>query len=215
MTDQSFTLLRVPRPKTVDDRAVLDAAIGVIDRAGPGGLTLGAVAREVGLAPATLVQRFASKRGLLLAIARRGAEHGGSSLREARRRHRSPLRALVAGLLDQSSGVASPEAMANQLAFLQIDLSDPEFHELALAHFAAVRAEIEAILAAAIQAGELVPQDTSRLAQAVQTTYNGALITWGIYRKGRLDTWLRRELDTLLEPHRRRAHFGTPRSDAP
>ena len=194
----------MPRPKTVDDRAVLDAAIGVIDRAGPAGLTLGALAREVGLAPATLVQRFASKRGLLLAIARRGAQDGGSSLREVRRRHRSPLRALVAGLVEMSSGVASPEALANQLAFLQIDLSDPEFHELALAHFAAVRAEIEAILRVAIEAGELVPQDTSRLAQAVQTTYNGALITWGIYRKGRLDTWLRRELETLLQPHRRR-----------
>ena len=194
----------MPRPKTIDDAAVLDAAVRVIDRAGPAGLTFGAVAAEVGLAPATLIQRFESKRGLLLAIARRAADGAGASLREAARRHRSPLRALTAGLVDMSSRVASPEAMANQLAFLQIDLSDPEFHRLALAHTAAVREEIQTILADAVAAGELSSDDTARLAQAVQTTYNGALITWGIYRRGRLATWLRRELETLLAPHRPR-----------
>ena len=194
-------LLEMPRPKTVDDAAVLDAAVRVVDRAGPGGLTFGAVAKEVGLAPATLIQRFESKRGLLLAIARRGAEGAGASLGEAARRHRSPLRALTAGLVDMSSGVASPEAMANQLAFLQIDLSDPDFHELALAHTSTVRDQIEVILERAVAAGELATADTARLAQAVQTTYNGALITWGIYRRGRLATWLRRELETLLAPH--------------
>src|SRR5918998_1665319 len=101
----------MPRPRTVDDGAVLDAAMRVVDRHGPAGLTLATVAREVGLAPATLVQRFESKRGLLLAIARRGAEDAGSSLRDARRRHRSPLKALEAGLTAMSASVASPEAL--------------------------------------------------------------------------------------------------------
>ena len=192
----------MPRPKTVDDDAVLDAAVRVVDRGGPGSLTLAAVAREVGLAPATLIQRFDSKRGLLLAIARRAADGGGLRLREAARRQRSPLRALVSGLVAMSSGVASPEAMANQLAFLQIDLSDPEFHELALKHATAMRAAIDELLDAAVAAGEIRTPDTARLAQAVQTTYNGAMITWGIYRRGRLDRWLRRELDTLLAPYR-------------
>ena len=192
----------MPRPKTVDDEAVLDAAVRVIDRGGPGELTLAAVAREVGLAPATLVQRFKSKRGLLLAIAGRGAADAGAALRDAAARRRSPLRALVAGLVESSAGVASPETMANQLAFLQIDLSEPDFHQLALAHATAVRREIRRLLDAAVEAGELAASDTARLAQAVQTTYNGALITWAIYRKGRLETWLRRELDTLLAPHR-------------
>jgi AcrR family transcriptional regulator len=194
--------LAMPRPKTVADDAVLDAAVRVIDRGGPGELTLAAVAREVGLAPATLLQRFRSKRGLLLAIARRGSDSAGSSLREATKRHRSPLRALVAGLVNMSSRVTSPETMANHLAFLQIDLSDPEFHQLALAYTTMVREEIKTLLDAAVEAGELDATDTSRLAQSVQTTHSGARITWAIYRKGRLDAWLRRELDTLLAPYR-------------
>ncbi|HVL95662.1 MAG TPA: helix-turn-helix domain-containing protein [Solirubrobacteraceae bacterium] len=192
----------MPRPKTVDDDAVLAAAMRVIDRGGPAKLTLEAVAREVGLSPATLVQRFRSKRGLLLAVAGRGSGSAGDALRDAARRHRSPLRALAAGLVSMSSSVSSPEVLANQLAFLQIDLSDPEFHALALEHTRAVRAEINALLDSAVEAGELPPTDTPRLAQAVQTTYNGALITWAIYRQGRLETWLRRELDALLEPYR-------------
>jgi AcrR family transcriptional regulator len=196
--------LAMPRPKTVDDDAVLDAALRVIDRGGPGELTLAAVAREVGLAPATLLQRFQSKRGLLLAINSRGSDSAGSSLREATKRHRSPLRALVAGLVNMSSRVTSPETMANHLAFLQIDLSDPEFHQLALAYTTTVREEIKRLLDAAVEAGELDATDTSRLAQSVQTTHSGARITWAIYRKGRLDTWLRRELDTLLAPYRSR-----------
>ena len=194
--------LAMPRPKTVDDDAVLDAALRVIDRGGPGELTLAAVAREVGLAPATLLQRFQSKRGLLLAINSRGSDGAGSSLREATKRHRSPLRALVAGLVNMSSRVTSPETMANHLAFLQIDLSDPEFHQLALAYTTTVREEIKRLLDAAVEAGELEATDTSRLAQGVQTTHSGARITWAIYRKGRLDAWLRRELDTLLAPYR-------------
>jgi AcrR family transcriptional regulator len=202
MNAHSAILPAVPRPKTVDDDAVLDAAIRLIERGGPAAVTFSAVAAEVGLAPATLVQRFGSKRGLLLAVAHRGAADAAAPLREAAQRHRSPLKGLVAGLVRQSSSVASPEAVANSLAFLQIDLSDPDFHELALAHTEAVRGEITTALDAAVAAGELAHEDTGRLAQAVQTTYNGALITWAIYRKGRLETWLRRELDVLLAPHR-------------
>ena len=192
----------MPRPKTHDDDAVLDAAGRVIARAGPAGLTLAAVGEEVGLSAATLVQRFASKRGLLLAVARRGAADGGAPLREAARRSRSPLRALQNGLVRMSAFVSSPESMANQLAFLQIDLADPEFHALAHAHAVAVRDEIAVLLDAAVAADELAPCDTKRLAQAVQTTFNGALITWAIHRRGRVDGWVRRELETLLEPRR-------------
>ena len=192
----------MPRPKTIDDDAVLDAAARVIGRAGPAGLTLAAVGEEAGLSAATLVQRFSSKRGLLLAVAGRGAKTGGVSLRAAAERRRSPLRGLVEGLVDMSTFVSSPETMANQLAFLQVDLADPEFHALARGHAVAVRREIEALLEAAVAAGELTPTDTRKLAQAVQTTYNGALITWAIHRRGRVDTWMRRELETLLAPRR-------------
>ena len=60
------------RHRTLPDEQVIAAAARVIGRLGPARLTLADVAREAGLAPATLLQRFGSKRGLLLEVARAG-----------------------------------------------------------------------------------------------------------------------------------------------
>ena len=58
-----------PRPRAASDADILDATARAMARLGPARLTLADVAREAGLSPATLVQRFGSKRGLLLAVA--------------------------------------------------------------------------------------------------------------------------------------------------
>ena len=126
----------MPRPRTIGDDAVLDAAATLIGRVGPAKLTLAHVAAEAGLAPATLLQRFGSKRGLLLAVARRpvdlAAEFGAARAEEPAR-----LGALVAALVALTRTVRTPETLANSIAFLQLDLADPEFHTEALAFFAA------------------------------------------------------------------------------
>jgi AcrR family transcriptional regulator len=63
-----------PRPRQASDAEILAAALTAILRHGPVRLTLAHVAREAGLSPAALVQRFGSKRGLLLAVASGGPE---------------------------------------------------------------------------------------------------------------------------------------------
>jgi AcrR family transcriptional regulator len=193
----------MPRTKAIDDQAVLDAAFRAIGRHGPAALTLADVAVEVGLSPATLVQRFGSKRGLLLALAGRGADRAGAVLDGAAARHGSPVVALIEGLVTMGAAVESPETMANHLAFLQLDLSDPDFHELAVAHARGLRKAIRALLDSAVSAGELADTDTASLARRVQVVYNGALVTWAVYRSGRLSTWLRRELEGAVAPHLR------------
>ena len=57
----------MPRPRSVSDQDVLDRALGIIRRRGPAGLTFAILAKETGLAPATLVQRFGSKPALVQA----------------------------------------------------------------------------------------------------------------------------------------------------
>jgi AcrR family transcriptional regulator len=102
-------------------------------RLGPSRFTLAAVAKAVGLAPATLVQRFGSKRGLLLALAGPGAEDPTAGLlTRLRARFRSPLAQLRGFLAGFAVMAPSPDELANHLAFLQIDLTDPEFHRIAL-----------------------------------------------------------------------------------
>ena len=39
-------------------------------------------------------------------------------------------------------------------------------------------------------------------------TYNGALVTWAIHRKGTLGSWIRDEVGLLLAPYRLQAPTG-------
>src|SRR5262249_19053560 len=123
-----------PRPRTATDAELLDATARAVSRVGPSRLRLADVAAEAGVAPATLVQRFGSKRGLLLALARTGSTAEGEQMAAIRAAHPSPLDALRA-VADCLTGMApSPGELANHLAFLCIDLTDPDFHRYALEH---------------------------------------------------------------------------------
>jgi AcrR family transcriptional regulator len=192
-----------PRPRATTDEALLEATARAVARHGPARLTLAHVAAESGVAPPTLVQRFGSKRGLLLALARQGSELTGQQYAAIRRAHASPLDALFAVAACIAGMAATPEELANHLAFLSIDLTDPEFHQLALEQARAARGEIRALLDSAVKSRELKPCDTHKLARAVQVTFSGGLIAWAIERTGTAADWLRDDLNLLLEPYRR------------
>ena len=54
----------MPRPKTLPDSDVLEAALKIIHGGGPEALTFASLAKACGLSAATLVQRFGSKEDL-------------------------------------------------------------------------------------------------------------------------------------------------------
>ena len=192
-----------PRPRTVSDAQILEAAGRVIGRLGPSRFTLADVAADVGLAAATLVQRFGSKRGLMLALAASAVDSVDACFAAIRAAHRSPLAALRAAATHMASMVESPESLANHLAFLQLDLSDPEFHAHALANHRRTEAGYRALLDDAVAAGELTPVDTARLARAVSAVGGGSLIAWAIVREGAVAAFVRADVDTLLAAYRR------------
>ncbi|GGV20361.1 TetR family transcriptional regulator [Kitasatospora herbaricolor] len=190
------------RPRGVDDVVILRAAAEVIGRVGPAGFTLAAVAGEVGLVPGTLVQRFGSKRGLLLALADRSVADAAELSAGLRPEHPSALAALVAAQVGWAAPMATPESFANHLAFLCTDLTDPQLHERALAVHRAQRGVVEALLTEAVHAGELLGgTDVPVLAGTVQAITAGAGLTWALERDGTLAERLRRELDAVLAPH--------------
>ena len=196
------------RPRTRPDRDVLQAAIGVITRLGPARFTLADVSAESGLAPATLLQRFGSKRGLLLAVAAQASPDVDQCFAEVRARTASPLAALEASLDEMTRYVRTPQEMANSLAFLEMDLTDADFHRLAQRSSKAILAGYRALLDEAVQQREIVPCDTARLAHAIQALASGSLLEWAIHREGRLADWLRRDVETLLAPLRTRRRKG-------
>ena len=187
---------------TAPTAEILAATASAISRVGPDRLTLSAVAAEANLAAATLVQRFGSKRGLLLAFSRRATGEPAARFATRRARHASPLAALRAALLGMARGIGRPEELTNHLAFLQLELVDPDFHRHTLDHANAMLAQIRALLADSVASSELAPCDLTRFARSLYVSYNGALVSWAILRSGTLTQWLGRQLDFLIAPHR-------------
>jgi hypothetical protein len=96
----------------------------------------------------------------------------------------------------------TPAELANGLAFLQIDVSDPDFHALALENARRTEGGYHTLIEAAVAAGELRPCDTRRLARAVNSLAGGSLISWAILREGTAESWVRGDLAALLDPYR-------------
>ena len=190
-----------PRPRTIDDAAILQAAAAAISRLGPSNFTLADVAQAVRLSPATLVQRFGSKRGLMLALAEQGVAGVDACFAAVRAAHRAPLDALMAAATEMTRYVDTPEEMANHLAFLQIDLSDPDFYHLILESSRRTLTGYEALLDDAVATGDLSPCDTHRLARAVGSIAGGSLIAWAVMREGKAESFVRRDLAMLLTPY--------------
>jgi AcrR family transcriptional regulator len=198
------------RPRIVSDEDLIDATVRLMARLGPVKLTLAAVAKEAGVTAATLVQRFGSKRGLMLKISAGAAESADACFDMIRAAHpASPLQALLAAGAAMAQMANTPEELANSLAFLQIDITDPEFHKYTLEISRSNVAGYRALLKEAIAAGELKPHDTARMARAINAIAGGSMINWAIFREGSAETWVRRDLETLLAPYARSRSTST------
>ena len=176
-----------------------------MSRLGPGELTLAEIAAEAGVTAGALVQRFGSKRDLLLALSERfsgGTKEMFGALRTA---NRSPLAALRA-YGDGISGLAtSPEALARNLSYLQIDLADPDLRKHLVAQARASRLELQSIIKDAIAAGELVREtNPTRLARTVEAILGGSMMAWAYYEEGSAKQWMRDDLEAVLKPYLRK-----------
>ena len=198
-----------PRPRETSDEELLAATARVMERRSPARLTLADVAKEAGVVPATLIQRFGTKRGLLLTLCRTAPSGVSGQFAAARAKYKSPLKTLIELYAACTSFAATPEAMANGLSWLQNDLTDPEFHAITLDQFRAIRDETKKLLDEAVKARELGKCDTTKLARLIQHVNGGAMLSWAVYRQGSVANWVRHDLETLLFPYRRRSSSST------
>lgn len=189
------------RPQKVTDDEVFAAAQRVMSRRGPHELTLADIAEEAGVTAGRLVQRFGSKRALLVALSERFAESAAPVFAGLRAAHDSPLTAMRAYAACMADLAPTPEALLRNLAYLQGDLADEELRGHLEENARASRKEIEALLQAAVAAGELRREvDVPSLARTVETVISGSLMTWATYREGKAADWIGRELEAVLRP---------------
>lgn len=191
-----------PRPRKVSDDEVFAAAYKVMQRVGPGDLTLGQIADEAGVTAGLLVQRFGSKRDLLLKLSEQFSGSTGEVFAQLRAAHRSPL-ATIRAYADCMAGMAeTPAALIRNLSYLQIDLTDPEFRTHLGKNALATRQELQHLIRDAIKAGELVASvNPKQLARTIEAIIAGSMLSWAYYQEGTASKWMRDDLAAILKPY--------------
>lgn len=178
------------RPKKISDEATLDAALRVMFRTGPADFTLAAVAQESGLSPATLMQRFKDKQGLVVrAIAQENA-------RFAERFEQAPQAPGREAVLDLfwllTPDLDDPAALAKQLLWLGEDFRNPELNSSARQMFTALRTAVARRLPP-------LPIDPEIAARLLEAQWQGAMNQWGVFQEGGLLDYVSRCLNEWFD----------------
>ena len=182
------------RPRKHSDGAIIAAAGRVIGRTGPG-FTLAEVAVEAGVATGTIVHRFGSKHGLLVAMTRGAVEQirtlGGD---------------VVDLVVDAYADLDDPATAANNLAQLAVDLTDPVLRELMAEFYAALEQRIESAVAGQDLPGAPEPAVAARILAAIA---DGTAIHWSARPVGSLRDRLREDVAAVVDSWRRPLSKGT------
>lgn len=155
---------------------------------GPARFTLSVAADATGLSPATLMQRFGSKRELILAVLRRSNDLLGEAI--AAEKPQISLASIVDMLCDWTSALGE-DNFSEQMQWLVEDTRDGAFQELAQERFRLMRAAISARL----------PETTmpeNEAVQLIEAQWHGILMRWGVDRDGDLQHSLRSQLKPLM-----------------
>ena len=190
------------RPRKVSDDEVYAAAMRVMSEVGPAELTLAQIAREAGVTPGALVQRFGSKRRLLVAMSGLLSSDMSQFFQQMRERHEAPLEIVRAYAECMAAMAPSSAALLRNFAYLQSDLADPDIRKHLVAQSHQVRRELGTLLEEAASRGELSNDtDIPALVRNIEALISGALLTWAFHEQGSAAAWLRKHVDALLRPH--------------
>jgi AcrR family transcriptional regulator len=191
-----------PRRRKAEDTEVFAALVRVMQRRGPAELTLREIAAEAGVTAGALVQRFGSKRAMLLAHAHYVAATGDVGVAIPQKRTPSRLQALRSVTAVYAQLASSPRAALRNLAYLHNDLADPILHRHLLRMSRAARVHYEKLVADAVAAGELrADTNVQAFARSIEVTLRGSFLSWTLYREGSAADWLRDDLEATLRPY--------------
>ena len=203
------------RPRKVSDEEVYAAAMRAMSRVGPAELTLAQIADEAGVTPGALVQRFGSKRQLLVTISGLLSTDMSQFFQQMREQHDSPLEIVRAYAECMAAMAPNSAALLRNFAYLQADLADPDIRGHLVAQSREVQRELAALLGEAVARGELSRDtDVTALARNVEALISGALLTWAFHEQGTAASWLRDHIDALLRPLLRAGRRTAKRSPA-
>lgn len=179
----------MPRTRRVSDDEILDAALPVMVRKGPRDFTLGDIAAAIGMAPATLLQRFSTKQKLIERVFARDNERFAEWMKGL-----PPGRGVKSILALYESAIetfGADENLADHLLWLREDFRNPQLNKITRQRFRLWYKALEERLPPM----RVPPKVAARLLDA---QLQGALNQWGIFREGRLADYVMSSLRNWL-----------------
>jgi len=158
-------------------------------------MTLAHIAAEVGITAGALVQRYGTKRNLLLLTGRTSREALEAAVRTLEF-DVDDADTVTDRLFDLVIGdFADPDVVANNLSFLLLDMTDDEFRAEAVAYFAILR---DAFRRVAVRRG-MESRQASAIAGVITETVQGTIIVWAVDRRGALRERLQATLAFIID----------------
>jgi AcrR family transcriptional regulator len=175
----------MPRHKSISDEEILDRALPIMAKAGPGGFTLADVAKAVGVSPATLFQRFGDKQTL---VERAFARDNESFIPWLDTLPEGIGADVVVKIYAEATKVFGENpSLADHLLWLREDIRDPALNRLARRRFRLFRAAI-------VKRLPPLPIAPERAARLLDAQFHGAVVQWALEPSGRLADFVTRSL---------------------
>lgn len=195
----------MPRPKLHSDDAILEAARRVMLREGLADFTLQAVAIEIGISRAALIQRFSNRETLLRHIAVRATEQTRKHLETMI--SKPGVHGLWLFLCELVSVLGTGEGFANRLPVVWQETRDAEIKRLAHERNRLVHQAI----AIRLPTGTKSPE---AWAATIHAIIGGAAMQWIYDDRAPLDEYVLRRLKFAMEQMFPGESFALPRLPA-
>ena len=152
----------------------------------------------LGVTPAAVRQRFGSKRGLLVEMARRRVEQTELRFASARAAHDSPLEALQAAFVAEMDQIGEPRQLANAISAYTDNVDDAEMRASFAAELAAMERHIGELLEDAAGVGEIRGPVTPELVSTVLAAVEGTMLIWAIAPRGEIKERVHQAVEVAL-----------------
>jgi AcrR family transcriptional regulator len=173
----------MPRQKTLPDEKVLEAALGLLHRAGPEALTFASLAAACGLSSATLVQRFENKAKLKQATLLHAWDRLDSKTAELAAIAPKTPEGAIGLLVALSRDYGGIESYAEGLLVLREDLRDPVLRARGAAWKVALARALDECLSD-------LPHVPPGIGLLMASQWQGSLLWWGFDPRGKVDDYV-------------------------
>lgn len=189
----------MPRTKIMADVAVLKLIVEVIIEKGATTFSLQDLSKKTGLSPATLLQRFGSKKNILHRAIELANEDLKQKLNNSASDSKSIIQQIINIYLDLSLSFSKPADIANGLDILKLDILEKKLNDLTRNYYKIRRNKIYTLIKLAQKQQEiLINHGAKEIAWNLECLWQGSIMLWALTGSGELKKWLKSRFTSYL-----------------